>query len=342
MKNIQLCKNTVKRVILRKKIQRMIVDSCPWPAQFVSARVSLDRCADVQVWQYFLDESNPHLHRAWLCGQPKLCPLCAKILSVRRFYNVQEWLSSRCPESGSLYNVTLTVRDGESLNETRERLHFLRLKIVEIRKLYKIGKYQNYSELMKFSGYFLKEEIKRGKDSGLYHPHFHGLFYSSQRVDYEAFRQEINSLDGDNHSNKITLMRRDDVKGILEAVKYVHKFSSDPAFICDIWDIFKSTYHQRIFFKYGSFIGLDEEKEVLISPEKKVAFYQLLAFLGKDEIPTSEIMSVSDYAVKCPDVPASLLEERERKKQFRKTIPSPYSKKDINKMFYERYGEEVI
>jgi len=124
-------------------------------------------------------------------------------------------------------------------------------------------------------------------------------------IDYEKFRKELNSLDGQNHSNNIVLMRRDDEEkfmlGILESVKYMCKFSASKQFMKDIWEIYYATFRKRMFYKYGSFRNLQEEKEFDLSPDKKILFYHIVRFLDGDDIPESKVMSVEDFSMKYPE-----------------------------------------
>lgn len=338
MNNLDRFNTNFKQIVQRKKIQRSIASSCPTSSRSLSSVKNLKSCADFQAWQWFEDH-KPHLALAFLCHQPKLCPLCAKIHSVIRAYNVQELVSKVCSRNGYLYNFTLTIKDRDNLSSALSDLDVIRNRLSYSIRNIQFGKYLNYTELSKIKGYFLKLEIKRGSGSGLWHPHYHGMLYSEQMIDYEKFRKELNSLDGQNHSNNITLMNRcNDEKfmlGVLESVKYMCKFSTDKQFMDDIWHIYYSTFRKRMFFKYGVFRDLYEDKEIDISPDKQVLFYHLVRFLDGDNIPDSKIMSVEQFESEYL-VPASnrcnlsgvQLASIRSEKRFHLNLEAPEIKKD--------------
>lgn len=310
MNNLDRFNQNIKRIVERKKIQRSVSSSSP-ETLFTKSRKSLKsvgssvlHCADFQAWAWYADH-KPHLARTFLCRRPKLCPLCAKLKSVERAYNVSDLVKTTCASSGYLYNFTLTVKDDISLPVSLDRLDNFRGLMKNHIENIKHGKYLSYTELSKILGYFLKLEIKRGSGSGSWHPHYHGMIYTLQKIDYEKFRNELNSLDGENHSNKITLMKRDDEEkfmlGILESVKYMCKFSANENFMSDLWEIYQVTYRKRMFYKYGIFRDLDEEKEVDLTPDRQVLFYHLVRFLDGDDIPESKVMSVNEFERKYPE-----------------------------------------
>lgn len=280
----------------RKSVQTQIASLAPSSLSdnIDSSKVRLLNCGDFQAWKVSFNGSKK-IVKANLCNQPKICPLCAHLLSLQRCVNVLQWLNEKCT-NGFIYNLVLTVKDKEDLSDARYDLSHLKNLIRDRRKNVTAKRFYGDSELSKFQGYFLKEEIKRGSNSGLWHPHFHGIGHSSERIDYDSFRLELNSLDNENHSNFIKLMASDDIKAILEAVKYSLKFTKNEIDISNIWQAFNATYKQKLFHRYGSFRGLkdtEEFEEIDISDSNKPFWLAVLKY--SDGFFSSQALSESQY-----------------------------------------------
>lgn len=303
MNTLSRISSTVKGANQKKLVQREILSACPSPSGRGELLSRLSSCGNFQVWRHF-EDGGRSLRLGSFCNIPRLCPLCARIHSVRRFFAVKDWLDIKCP-GGDLILVTVTLRNGDNLSLQRHYLSEFRRKLVDVRKNHYRGRYKEYTEIPKFEGFFLKEEIKRGKNSGLWHPHFHGLWWSPVRVEWGKFRSEINSLMTDGiyeHSIDFAVVERSGsnyVRGILESVKYLHKFDASPEFVKDIWTVYKETYGKRMFFRYGSFVGLEVDREMEINSERKIEFYQLLKLLDSGEF-SSEILTGYDYFRRFP------------------------------------------
>jgi hypothetical protein len=117
-----------------------------------------------------------------------------------------------------LQMLTLTVRDGDDLNE---RLQFIG---DSWRKMYH-EKDIRQKWKKAFPGGLRSTEIKIGKGSGLWHPHMHCLVMKQEYShDYEWLRDRWKMITEDNGSVHIKALNKDNIlKSAAEIVKYILK-----------------------------------------------------------------------------------------------------------------------
>lgn len=136
--------------------------------------------------EYRRSESSPwRLHGANFCRQPEACPTCAKRLQGTRVARFRDVIIRAAQKYRYAYFVTLTIKNGPNL---REREDHLRESMVRLRKMgqrrgKKFGTGQ-WSKIAAGGAGIFAIEIKRGKGSGLWHPHAHGLFFCDERIEF--------------------------------------------------------------------------------------------------------------------------------------------------------------
>lgn len=215
------------------------------------------------------------------CKQHTLCPLCAIVRAAKYWRTYREKylkLLSKNPAL-SAYYLVLTVKNEESLPERFDHLQKALRKLLQRRNdataAFKGSKRNKYALNSSFAGVVAGAysiEIKRGKNSGQWHPHANVLLISEGRIDIEKLAGkpavpgksarvvgEWEELTGDSYIvnlQKITTQE----EGFREVFKYALKFSAmHPA---DTWLAFQTLYGKRLFGSFGAFRGLniDDEK----------------------------------------------------------------------------------
>ena len=122
------------------------------------------------------------LHGMKTRRQQLLCPFCA----LRRAATCASVLGQGCHcESRKpdlqLYFVTLTVKDGESLQERFNHLVKAERRYKRQRRNAEAG--QKFVEYAKAQGGVCSVEFKRGQNSGQWHPHMHMIWLCSEAPD---------------------------------------------------------------------------------------------------------------------------------------------------------------
>jgi hypothetical protein len=127
------------------------------------------------------------------CKQHAVCPVCADRSQNRRRARYNEPIkeqASRVREGQRYaYIVTYTVTDGNSLSE---RLRHLKQSRLAWRKMGQKRKdKRSNGEAAKIKAGLSTIEIKRGRDSGLWHVHAHELLFTDKQLDYQVYDPEI-------------------------------------------------------------------------------------------------------------------------------------------------------
>lgn len=153
--------------------------------------------------------------------------------------------------------VTLTVKDGEDL---RERFEHLYRSVARLHKT-RTGKGQ-YSEANKAAGAVWSYEFKRGKNSGLWHPHIHAVWLCREAPDQAALSKQWKAITGDSHIVDVRPFHDDEdvIGGFLEVFKYAVKFSDLP--LEDNWHGFETLGGKRLIASFGLFRGIDVPEEL--------------------------------------------------------------------------------
>lgn len=176
------------------------------------------------------------------------------------------------------YLVTLTVKDGEDLGERFKHLSRSLQLLHKARVTPRM-----YSEACKADGAVWSYEFKRGKNSGLWHPHVHAVWLCETPPDQEALSAQWKAITGDSHIVDIRPFHegQDVVEGFLEVFKYAVKFSDLP--LEDNWHGSQILAGKRLIASFGSFRGVEVPEE--------------LTDEGLDDLPYVEMMYRFVYGV---------------------------------------------
>jgi hypothetical protein len=216
-------------------------------------------CASYLVFKHYYTENRVILHGMKTCREQLLCPFCALrrgAKHVKAYWDKVELVKQSDPNL-KLYFVTLTVKDGESLQERYNHL-------VKAERRYKQQrrdalKGQKFVEYAKALGGVGSVEFKRGKNSGLWHPHMHMIWLCHEAPDAYKLSQEWEGLTGDSFIVDVRPMHGE-IDGFLETFKYALKFSDLP--LADNWEAFQKLKGKRLINSFGVLRGVEVPEDL--------------------------------------------------------------------------------
>jgi len=225
----------------------------------VKLSAKLEGCGSHLLFRHYYTVDKVRLHAAYFCKKHLLCPLCAIRRGAKMVKAYMDRLQVILAENPRLkpYLVTLTVKDGGDL---RERFNHLFRSVQRLHKC-RTGKGQ-YSEACKADGAVWSYEFKRGKNSGLWHPHVHAVWLCETPPDQEALSAQWKAITGDSHIVDIRPFHegQDVVEGFLEVFKYAVKFSDLP--MDDNWHGYEVLGGKRLIASFGVFRGVEVPEEL--------------------------------------------------------------------------------
>ena len=218
-------------------------------------------CGDYLLFRHFFTIDTVRLHAASFCMKHLLCPLCAirrgaKSLGayLARFEAIKRTKGHLRP-----FLVTLTVKDGPDLRERFKHLHAAQ------RELWKRKQRGRGSVLDGVEGAVWSYEIKRGKGSGLWHPHLHMIALSEVAPDARRLSSEWHQITGDSYIVDVRPINQDDpASGFVEVFKYAVKFSDQPP--ADTVHAWETLMRKRLLGSAGCFRGVDIPDDLTDDP----------------------------------------------------------------------------
>ena len=215
----------------------------------------IENCADFLIFKRYLTVDEVRLHAANFCKKHLLCPFCAMRRGAKYLQVYKQRLDVVLQESPKLraFMVTLTVKDGENLLERFTHLRKALKKYQEQRR--NAIKGQKQVEYAKALGGVLSIEIKRGKGSGLWHPHVHMIWLCNEPPLASQLSKEWLELTGDSYIVDVREFYGESVvDGFLEVFKYALKFSDME--LADNWEAFQTLKAKRLVDNFGLFRGI--------------------------------------------------------------------------------------
>lgn len=234
------------------------------PAMFRGFIVKLSKrikkCGDYLVFRHYPRLQKVRLHAAEFCQVHHLCPFCAirRGAKLLRLYLARFELLSELHPQATGYFVTLTVKDGEDLQERFQHLQRNARKLMARRDVKRHQQGAAGSVMSHTLGGVGAYEFKRGKGSGLWHPHFHAVFLSGTEISQEKLSAEWRDLTGDSYIVDVrALYGESAILGFLECFKYAVKFSDLP--LADNYEAYRSLARCRLVTSFGVFRGINVE-----------------------------------------------------------------------------------
>ena len=108
-------------------------------------------------------------------------------------------------------------------------------------------------------------EIKRGKGSGLWHPHLHMIALAEVAPDARRLSSEWHQITGDSYIVDVRPISQDDpASGFVEVFKYAVKFSDQPP--ADTVHAWETLMRKRLLGSAGCFRGVDIPDDLTDDP----------------------------------------------------------------------------
>jgi hypothetical protein len=163
--------------------------------------------------------------------------------------------------------VTLTVKDGPDLHERFEHLRKAQ------RELWMRKHRGRGSAFDGVHGAVWSYEVKRGKGSGLWHPHLHMVALAENPPDQAELAAEWRNVTGDSFIVDVRpIDQADPAAGFLEVFKYALKFSDmEPE---DTFHAFQVLAARRLVGSAGVFRGIEIPDSLLDEPLDDLPFVE--------------------------------------------------------------------
>lgn len=231
--------------------------------------LNLRECANYLVFHHYFTKNEFKLAYASLCKQSLLCPLCAIRRGAKLVMKYVDVYKRLMAENARLvpYLVTLTVKDGNDLNE---RFGHLQNSVKTYNKQRHLKHYstENKKALSSVWSY----EVKRGKGSGLWHPHTHAVWLCEIPPDQDKLSKEWLSVTGDSFIVDVRPIDiQDPVSGFLEVFKYAVKFSEQSP--QDTWECYEKLSGRRLIGSFGGFRGMKAIEDLTDELDEEEAPY---------------------------------------------------------------------
>ena len=230
----------------------------------------VSECGEYLVFRHYWSIDQVRLHAAHFCTKHLLCPLCA----IRRGAKA---LSAYLPRYEAVrlaapllrpFLVTLTVKDGEDLAERFKHLQRSQ------RELWMRKHRRRGSALDGVAAAVWSYEVKRGKGSGLWHPHLHMVAMAESMPDALELAAEWRNITGDSFIVDVRpIDELDPASGFLEVFKYALKFSDME--VEDTFEAFKTLQGLRLVASAGLFRGIEIPESLLDEPLDDLPFVDL-------------------------------------------------------------------
>ncbi len=264
----------------------------------------LTSCGHWLNFRHYYTIDRVRLHAADFCKKHLLCPLCAIRRGAKYLKAYMDKLSAVLVDHPGLkaYMVTVTVVDGEDLEERFKHLRKAMKAMTAARRKHLSAPDRNrHVEFAKALGGVHSIEAKRGKGSGLWHPHAHMIWLCHDEPDQVKLSQEWKDFTGDSFIVDVRPFhdQNDVVSGFAEVFKYALKFSELP--LVDNWDAFEKLSGKRLVDPFGVMRGVQVSEDLTDEPVLDdlpyiELFYQWFDRAGYSLMKTSVVDTAVDTA----------------------------------------------
>lgn len=219
---------------------------------------TVSECGEYLLFRHYFTVDQVRLHAASFCKKHLLCPLCAIRRGAKALQSYLPRYEAVLAASGGLlrpFLVTLTVKDGPDLVERFEHLHKGQ------RELWMRKHRRRGSPLDGVAAAVWSYEVKRGKGSGLWHPHLHMVAMAERAPDQAELSRTWHAITGDSFIVDVRpIDQADPVSGFLEVFKYALKFSDlAPS---DTYEAFRVLAGRRLVGSSGEFRGVEVPEDL--------------------------------------------------------------------------------
>jgi len=245
--------------------------------ELVGITEKLCACGNYLLFHHYFTIGKVRLAKAHFCKKHLLCALCAirrGAKGVRVHLEAFLHLRTQNPAlTASL--VTLTVKNGPDL---LERFEHLQTGIKKANKRMRNARHRKKcpGEFAKFLGYVGSYEIKKGRNSKLWHPHCHMIVLHDQPLNQEKLSEEWREIMGDSFVVDISPLQNPEnpAADFCEVFKYALKFSSmAPAELLEAYFILAG---KRLIFSGGLFRGVQIPEDLTDDLPEDLPYIELM------------------------------------------------------------------
>ena len=249
-------------------------------APAIKAAASLATCGNYLHFREYYTVGKVRLHNATFCKQHLICPLCA----IRRgakalgaYLARWEVIQGERPDVRP-YLVTLTVKNGEDLEERQAHLTRSLKRLMHHRRDFNAGTARApWSELCKALGDVYTLELTN-KGNG-WHPHCHMIALCASEIDQAALSAEWEAITGDSFVVDVRPITGDPSEGFMEVFKYAVKFSD--LSLADNWEAAQVLKGKRLLGSFGLFRGVQVPESLLDEPLDSLPYWdRFYRFIG--------------------------------------------------------------
>jgi len=236
-----------------------------WLAEQGLLTPRLARLAQCQSWVVFRYEpegARIRLCRTVSCDLPLLCPLCAIRRAARAGagYQQRTWTLLAAEPGLRLFYAVLTLHNQADLAERFEHLQRQARRLLSRRRAAVSARgghprlaYACQTSLAAAVAGAYSFEVKRGRHSGLWHPHLNLLLLASHPLDEQALAAEWHALTGDSYI-VYCQPRPADTGTFVEIFKYALKFA-DLSY-ADTFLVYQTLHGRKLMGSFGAFRDL--------------------------------------------------------------------------------------
>jgi len=247
----------------------------------------LESCGNFLNYLHFFEKDIWRLKSGFTCQLHFLCGCCARRRSVRFSYRYAEKALRLKKENPNLkfYFVTLTMKNGEDLAVLTDRLSDAKKKMLVHRRQALAASTTARGKILDTIFQFMEGgvgtyEFKRGKNSGLWHPHIHMLVCSEREFDLTPVEEPEYGINPE--TGKFGIIGS---KIVYKALELQHGVSKEwveltgDSFITDArWvdDTDEDELYRVLFEVFGYTLKMND-----LSPEDQLYAYDVLSQKGR-------------------------------------------------------------
>ena len=253
----------------------------------IKTAAGLATCGNYLHFREYFTVGKVRLHSASFCRQHLVCPLCAirrgaKALGayLTRWQVLQEERPDLRP-----YLLTLTVKNGDDLEERQNHLSKSLRKLLTHRRHFKAGVPRApWTELCRAEGaVYTMELTNKGKG---WHPHCHMILLASSQPSQSDLSAEWHKITGDSMVVDCRPILGDPVEGFMEVFKYAVKFSD--LTLADNWHAAQILKGKRLLNSFGLFRGVEIPESMLDEPLDGLPYLdRFYRYLGDEYQPST-------------------------------------------------------
>ena len=283
----------------------------------LKAVAGLASCGNYLHFREYFTVGKVRLHNATFCKQHLICPLCAirrGAKSLGAYLARWEVIRAERPDLKP-YLLTLTVKNGDDLEERHAHLTKSLRKLLDQRRNFNAGSRGHpWTELCKAQGGVYTLELTN-KGNG-WHPHAHMIVLAASEPCQEALSAEWHRITGDSFIVDCRPITGDPSEGFMEVFKYAVKFSD--LSLEDNWQAAQVLKGKRLLNSFGLFRGVEIPESLLDEPLDGLPywdrFYRFLQgeYVFTGESPKARVQEVAEapreYEVCKPADPAAVVD----------------------------------